>query len=531
MKRLALIISSVLLLCAAIALSACGEEHVHSFGEWVIMKDPTCVFSGEKERICSCGEKQTQTVAALGHTGGEAVRENDKAASCTEDGGFDTVTYCAVCGAELSRSTTAILAEGHSFGEWTVKTKPTCAETGIRTRACSVCGGTENEIIFVSGHTLINGRCIVCGKEASKGLAYTSNGNGSCYVSGIGTCTDTDILIPAKSPSGDAVIGIENNAFKECSSLTSITIPGGMTRITGSAFSGCINLESIIIDKNYTVDYNPESCIIDPNKKEYYSSGNCIIDKTSRTLVAGCKNSVIPDDGRVESIGVDAFFGRASLTGIVIPDSVTSIGSYAFCGCTGLTNVMIPNSVTSIGSDAFNGCTGLTGVSISESVTSIDVSAFCGCTSLESVIIPNSVTIIGACSFSGCTSLISVDIPGSVTIIGSYAFNRCTSLTSVVVPDSVTGIGDFAFSDCTGLTSAVIGGGLAGIDKSLFFGCTNLIRIDIPDSVQRIGTSAFYNCTSLKTVYYNGTEAQWKAINIGGSNAPLTSAAVVYNSK
>ena len=72
------------------------------------------------------------------------------------------------------------------------------------------------------------------------------------------------------------------------------------------------------------------SIVVEEGNPVYHSDGNCLIETESKTLVAGCNTSVIPDDG-----------------------SVTSIGYYAFNGCTGLTSVTIPDGVTSIGGSAF----------------------------------------------------------------------------------------------------------------------------------------------------------------------------------
>ena len=58
----------------------------------------------------------------------------------------------------------------------------------------------------------------------------------------------------------------------------------------------------------------------------YHSAGNCLIETESKTLVLGCKNSVIPTDGSVTSIGEYAFYGCTSFTSVTIPSSVTSIG-------------------------------------------------------------------------------------------------------------------------------------------------------------------------------------------------------------
>ncbi len=190
----------------------------------------------------------------------------------------------------------------------------------------------------------------------------------------------------------------------------------------------------------------------------------------------------------VISIGESAFMGCASLTSVMIPDSVTSIGDSAFMGCASLTSIIIPDSVTNINGFAFESCVKLTSVEIPDSVTNIGSLAFANCGNLASIevdidnenyksidgnlydkdvlallqyaigkkatefIIPNSVTTIREYAFFGCTNLTSIVISNSVTGIRWYVFSGCTNLTSVVIPDSVTSIGNFAFFDCDELT-------------------------------------------------------------------------------
>ena len=89
--------------------------HEHSFGEWTVTKEATCTEEGSKERVCECGEKETEVIAALGHTEAEAVRENEVAPTCTENGSYDLVVYCSVCNAEISRETITVDALGHDF--------------------------------------------------------------------------------------------------------------------------------------------------------------------------------------------------------------------------------------------------------------------------------------------------------------------------------------------------------------------------------------------------------------------------------
>ena len=321
----------------------------------------------------------------------------------------------------------------------------------------------------------------------------------------------TSVVIP------DSVTSIGDYAFSECTGLTSVVIPDSVTSIGDAAFSGCRSLESITVDKNNGV---------------YHSNGNCLIETASKTLIAGCKNSVIPDDGSVTSIGDYAFSECTGLTSVVIPGSVTSIGDYAFYCCSSLTSVVIPSSVTSIGYCAFYGCD-LTSVFIPGSVTSIGFGAFSACDNLKSItvaennsayhskgnrlieiasktliavgensVIPDdgSVTSIGDYVFDSRDSLTSIVIPDSVTSIGDYAFFRCDSLTSVDIPGSVTSIGDCAFYRCTGLTSIVIPGSVISIGAGAFSWCDSLTSVVIPDSVTSIGVDAFYGCDSL-TIY------------------------------
>ena len=196
-------------------------------------------------------------------------------------------------------------------------------------------------------------------------------------------------LISISIPEGVTSIG--ERAFWNCSGLTYITIPKSVTSILESSFVGCSGLKSITVAAGNTI---------------YYSAGNCLIETAGKTLVRGCKNSVIPSDGSVTSIGSSAFAGCSELTSIAIPDSVTSIGGYAFSGCSGLTSISFAEgSLTTIGTYAFSVCSGLVSVTIPEGVTSIESHAFGGCSKLASISIPACVTSIGSNAFSYCAKL------------------------------------------------------------------------------------------------------------------------------
>ena len=292
---------------------------------------------------------------------------------------------------------------------------------------------SETENNCEDGHVYENGICIYCEDLQTKGLQYKLLDDGTYKVSGIGNCTDNEICFPSKY-NGKAVTNIGNNAFRNCTSLTSVTIPASVTNIGNFAFSGCTSLTSVTI---------PSS---------------------------------------VANIGLGVFNGCTSLTSVTIPSSVTNIGNVAFNGCTSLTSVTIPSSVTDIGGEAFRHCTSLTSVTIPDSVTDIGSNAFSGCTSLTSVTISDSVTNIGDFAFSGCTSLTSIEIPDSVTSIKKYAFSGCTSLTSVTIPDSVISIGEHAFMNCTSLTSVTISSSVTNIETCAFEGCDSLKNVIFEDT-------------------------------------------------
>ncbi len=309
----------------------------------------------------------------------------------------------------------------------------------------------------------------------------------------------TSVTIP------NSVTTIGNSAFYGCSGLTSVTIPGSVTTIGSSAFSGCSGLTSVTIGNSVTTIGSEAfsgcsgltSIVVESGNTKYDSRNNCnaIIETATKTLISGCKNTIIPNS--VTTIGSSAFSGCAGLTSVTIPNSVVTIGFDAFTHCTGLTSVTIPNSVTSIGSEAFSGCSDLTSMVVESGNTKYDSRNNC-----NAIIMTATNTLI-----SGCKNTI---IPSSVTTIGSHAFSDCSGLTSVTIPGSVTTIGACAFVDCSGLTSMVVESGNTKYDSrnncnaiietatnTLISGCKNTI---IPSSVTIIGDNAFRECTGLTSV-------------------------------
>lgn len=205
-----------------------------------------------------------------------------------------------------------------------------------------------------------------------------------------------EVVIPESVPYNGvdySVSSIGENAFKECSELTALTIPGSVTSIGKYAFQFCDGLTSVNISD----------------------------------LDAWCKISFHSSPITPYHL----FLNGQEITDLIIPNSVTSIGKGTFKNCTGLTSVNIPNSVTTIGDGAFMYCTGLTSLTIPNSVTTIGHETFENCSGLTNITIGNGVTTIGGETFKDCKNLTYVVIGNSLTSIGGQSFGNSEKLTDV----------------------------------------------------------------------------------------------------
>ena len=216
----------------------------------------------------------------------------------------------------------------------------------------------------------------------------------------------------------------------------------------GSPMAHYPNLESIRIPENFQlfvgvpINHNLTKLTeikVSPENNSFSDMGkNVLYDKVSKTIVAACSTSEIPEEAK--KIGYGAFVSCENLTSITIPEGITEIGGSAFYNCTSLTSVSLPKTLTSIGADAFYNCSSLTEITIPEGVTSIGERAFSGCTSLTSITIPEGVISIGDYAFAECSSLTEITINGNITTLGSYAFSNCTNLTKLTLGAKVTSI-------------------------------------------------------------------------------------------
>lgn len=217
-------------------------------------------------------------------------------------------------------------------------------------------------------------------------------------------------------------------AFKGCTELTGISIPGSVRQIAMDSFSGCAKLTSIVVPGKVTK-----------------------IESRAFYACSSLASVTLPES--VTEIWWFAFQNCTSLTDISLPSGITKIGGCAFSGCTSLKSIDIPAGVATISHSAFQGCSGLDRVILHEGTTTIGDYAFADCKNLASIAIPKSVTTIGDNSFEECDALKSINLPEGITKVDDYTFRGCDNLASVIIPKSVTAIGDHAFESCSGLKS------------------------------------------------------------------------------
>lgn len=344
---------------------------------------------------------------------------------------------------------------------------------------CSRCDSTKTNVIpATEQHNYVDGVCATCGgQKASEGLSIRVKED-HCEVYGIGSCKDTDIVIPA-TYQGLPVTSIDQGAFEGNKNIRTLVISDNLTNIGMQAFSQCTGLTKITF-------------------------GNGL--KTIYGL---------------------AFEYCSALTEIVIPDSVTSISNGAFSQCRNLVRVKIGDGVTYIDMNAFANCNYLETVILGKNVSSINYLAFAQSNSIKYNIYDNAKYLgteenpymwlwrvnqgATSCTIHPDTKYIiseiglnflnvaDVVIPDGVITIDRYVFTNNAVLTEIVIPDSVTSIGWMAFDNYSSLESIVIGSG-----------------------VESIAYQAFYGCKSLKKVYYKGSINDWRDIDIAKDNSALS---------
>lgn len=283
--------------------------------------------------------------------------------------------------------------------------------------------------------------------DGTSGLLYEIREDGvSARFIGFGDCAEETVRIASNYgglPVTEMILGeLWTLASTDSTLIKSLTdfgsehlkhlIISDTVEVVGNEIiSSCPNIESVYYGKNVSdlgknwheenkTHQNFNTIEVSPENKNFISISNCIIERTTKTLVRGCKGSVIPNDGSVETIGERAFASILGLTSINIPDCVTAIEYQAFWGCRDLNNITLPANLQFLGEEAFYFCSRLTNVDLN-GYTVLPNAVFKSCTGLEVLNGSENLTEIGEKALSDCYKL-NITLGTSLKKICKYAF-------------------------------------------------------------------------------------------------------------
>ena len=388
-----------------------------------------------------------------------------------------------------------------------------------------------NSIIFV-GADALSGCSRLRYTTYNYGTKYFGNTENPHYI--LVDVADRNITSFTVHNNTKCILPVFGKGYKN---LTSLTIPDGVTSVNSGGMyndTDFANRGAGTLKDGCVYIGNPSNPYLVLYGNRFFSE-KVTIQNTTKVIASNAFN----------------FSGYAN-TELIIPDSVQYIGENNFCGddYQHATTVKIGSRVkdmegafdrTSSGNSiqAFEVSpnneyyTSVDGVLFNKDRTvlinypaskadksyiipqtckTIYPNAFFANKNLVTLKIPESVTGIGYMAFRYSKKLESINVPTNIIALNGLTFSECKGLTSITIPDSVTSISSWAFNSCSSLTSVTIPDGVATIERSAFRRCSSLTSITIPDSVTSIAMFAFYDCSSLKDINFEGTKAQWKAI-------------------
>ena len=407
--------------------------------------------------------------------------------------------------------------------------------TYIGTAAFLDCGGIEtvnipNSVENIPGNPFGNCKLQIKISPRHKHFKLIDNNlysaDGKSLISYVGKEGEPLFTVPM------GVTRICGYAFYGAESLKSVIIQNGVTSIGERAFRGCGELESIAIPKSVSIIV--WRAFYGLGKLKYVFYGGSQSDwarietqKENDSLSkAKMRFGVSPSEENIDAyaqamVHQDGKIVYRDGSEAVLKYGINTITRDMYSGKNNIYSIVLPNSVTKIGYCAFLQCEGLRSITIPESVTEIGDCAFNFCKSLKEITIPDSVTDLGAC-FHECHSLKSITLSNNMTKIKKWTFPHA-GLNSIVIPEGVTEIGECAFCECKLLRTVHIPKSVTKIEGSVF-NCINT------------SGDMYTDATPLRDIFYGGSKADWKKIEIGYSNEKLNGnifqrARIHYNCK
>ena len=301
----------------------------------------------------------------------------------------------------------------------------------------------------------------------------------------------TSVTIP------NSVTSIGGSAFSICSGLTSVTIPNSVTRIGEEAFSGCskLTLVECNIGKAFNISSNTFS-------SDTYNNAELRVPRDLSSMykqAEGWKNFKSITEGDLRICGPNLTYtyseasGKLTIQGTGAMYDFSSSSPAPWNSYKGdIITIVIEDGATSVGSYAFSGCNSLYSVTFGKDVKTVGISAFENCSALKKVIAPDIAAWCGI-NFGNETA-------NPLFYVHHLYSDKSTEITELVIPDGVTSIGSFAFFGCSGLTSITIPNSVTSIGNYAFYNWLGLTSITIPNSVTSIGNGVFRGCSGLTSV-------------------------------
>ncbi len=330
--------------------------------------------------------------------------------------------------------------------------------------------------------------------SADTNWEYTLDGTDATITAYKGS--DIIITIPA-TIDGNNVTALNNNVFKENTSITKVTFAGDIATVSSNSFAYCTALQSVTFNGNVgTINSAFTSCTA---LQSVTFNGN--VETVNGFAFGNCSNlKTLTFKGNLGTFSASS--GLTSLTSVTIDGNLTLLNGSAFGSCTALTSFSVGGDVGTFYGDSLGSCTALQSVTVGGNVGTVSAGALHGCTALTSFSVGGNVGTVSAGALYDCSNLKTLTFKGN---LGTYsASSGLTSLTSFTVGGDLTLLDGGALKGCTALTSFSVGGNVGTFSNGVLINCSNLKTISINGSIGTWYEGAFNSIPSLETLKIGG---------------------------